>query len=75
MMWAWGSGYGWIWMLLIWAAVIGGVIWVVTQLATRNSTRGEHGGAIDARSILDERYARGEINEDEYRRIRDELSS
>ena len=74
MMWAWGSGYGWIWMLLIWAAVIGGVIWVVTQLSVRNGTRGQ-GGSRDARSILDERFARGEIDEDEYRRRRDELSS
>jgi putative membrane protein len=74
MMWWWGSGYGWIWMLVVWAVVIGGVIWVVTQLSARNGTRGQ-GGSSDARSILDERFARGEIDEDEYRRRRDELSS
>jgi len=74
MMWGWGSGYGWIWMVVVWAAVIGGVIWVVTQLSVRNGTRGQ-GGSRDARSILDERFARGEIDEDEYRRRRDELSS
>lgn len=74
MMWGWGAGFGWVWMLLVWAAVIGGVVWVVTQLSTRNGTPGR-GGASDARRILDERFARGEIDEDEYRRIRDELSS
>jgi putative membrane protein len=74
MMWGWGSGYGWIWMLVVWVVVIGGVIWVVTQLSVRNGTRGQ-GGPRDARSILDERFARGEIDEDEYRRRRDELSS
>lgn len=74
MMWGWGSGLGWIWMILVWALVIGGVVWVVTQLSTRNSTPGRD-GADNARRILDERFARGEIDEDEYRRIRDELSS
>ena len=74
MMWGWGSGFGWIWMLIVWAVVIGGVVWIVTQLSTRNGPR-ERGGPSDARSILDERFARGEIDEAEYRRIRDELSN
>ena len=74
MMWGWGSGFGWIWMLIVGAVVIGGVVWIVTQLSTRNGPR-ERGGSSDARSILDERFARGEIDEAEYRRIRDELSN
>ena len=74
MMWGWGSGFGWIWMLIVWAVVIGGVVWAVTQLSARSGTPGR-GGSDDARRILDERFARGEIDEDEYRRIRDELSS
>jgi putative membrane protein len=74
MMWGWGSGFGWIWMLVIWVVVIGGVVWVVTQLATTNGRRGQDDSS-EARSVLDERFARGEIDEAEYRRIRDELSS
>lgn len=74
MMWGWSSGYGWIWMVVVWAAVIGGVIWAVTQLSARNGTPGRSDHS-DARRILDERFARGEIDEDEYRRRRDELSS
>lgn len=74
MMWGWGSGLGWMWMILVWALVIVGVVWVVTQLSARNRTPGQDGSG-DARRILDERFARGEIDEDEYRRIRDELSN
>lgn len=73
MMWGWGSGFGWIWMLVVWLVVIGGVVWVVTQVSARNDPPGPS-DANDARRILDERLARGEIDEHEYRRIRDELS-
>lgn len=74
MMCGWGAGFGWIWMLVFWAVVIGGVVWAVTQLSTRNGTPGRDGSS-DARSILEGRFARGELDEDEYRRIRDELST
>ncbi len=70
MMW-WGSGYGWIWMLLSWAVIIGLVVWAVNTFAGRDARGGN--GASSARRILDERFARGEIDEEEYRRRRDEL--
>jgi putative membrane protein len=70
MMW-WGSGYGWIWMLLGWVVIIGLVVWAVTALSGRDA-RGGHAPS-SARRILDERFARGEIDEEEYRRRRDEL--
>jgi putative membrane protein len=68
MMW-WGSGYGWIWMLLSWAVIIGLVIWAVNTFA--RDARARDGSS--ARRILDERFARGEIDEEDYRRRRDEL--
>lgn len=71
MMW-WGTGYGWLWMLLTWVVVIGVVVWVVTRVSARDGAQGRT-GSRDARRILDERFARGEIDEDEYRRRRDEL--
>jgi putative membrane protein len=73
MMW-WGSGYGWIWMTLVWVLVIGVVVWAVARITARD---GAHGRAEpdSARRILDERFARGEIDEDEYRRRRDQLES
>ncbi|MBS3940456.1 MAG: SHOCT domain-containing protein [Actinobacteria bacterium] len=69
MMW-WGSGYGWIWMLLSWAVIIGLVVWAVNTFAGRDA---RDNGASSPRRILDERFARGEIDEEEYRRRRDEL--
>ncbi len=73
MMW-WGSGQGWIWMVLTWVIVIGLVVWVVARLAPRNGAQGR-GRPGAARHILDERFARGEIDEDEYRRRRKELET
>jgi putative membrane protein len=73
MMW-WGTGYGWIWMTLIWVIIIGAVVWAVTRSSARDRAR-RRGGSQDARGILDERFARGEIDEDEYRRRRDQLES
>jgi putative membrane protein len=67
------SGWGYALMgistLLFWALVIGGVVVLVRYLA-----RSEQAGApgpVDrpsAEQVLAERFARGEIDEDEYRR-------
>jgi putative membrane protein len=54
-------------MLVFWAALIGVIAWVV------RSHRPTDGDANRARQILDERYARGEINDDEYKQRRDQL--
>jgi putative membrane protein len=57
-------------MLLSWVVIIGLVVWAVTALSGRDA-RGN--GPPSARHILDERFARGEIDEEEYRRRRDQL--
>jgi putative membrane protein len=67
----WCSGYGWIWMLLSWVVIIGLAAWAVTVLSGRNA-RGRN-DPPSARRVLDERFASGEIDEEEYRRRRDEL--
>ncbi|WP_446218092.1 SHOCT domain-containing protein [Micromonospora sp. IBHARD004] len=56
----------WIWSLLG-LAVLVALFWLAVRLAG-----GQLGGAMpsSARRILDERYARGEIDEEEYRRRR-----
>ena len=69
----WGpSIVGGIMMVLVWAAIIGGVVLVVRSL-----TRGrDHvpppppAPRSQARETLDLRFARGEITEDEYQRMR-----
>ena len=67
-MWA-GYGFHWIWMVVVWVAVIGLVAWAVTRLAPTGGDRSSH-----ARALLDERYARGELDDEEYRRRRRELA-
>ena len=57
-----GGGW-WIPFALLWAALIGTVVWLVVR-AVRNRGRT---GMERARDILAERYARGEITGEEYR--------
>jgi putative membrane protein len=64
MMWA-GWGWQWLWMFAFWAIVIGLVVWAVLRVAPANRPEGNR-----ARQILDERYARGEVGDDDYRRLR-----
>jgi putative membrane protein len=79
MMWGYGYGggswVGWlvmgIMMLVFWGLVVAGVIFLVRYLGHGRDQRG--GG--DALRILDERFARGEIDADEYSRRRQLLSS
>jgi len=57
-------------MLLFWALLIGGVIWLVTSLG--------RGGAVQrmsAREVLERRLAEGEISVEEFRERRGALDS
>lgn len=67
MMWA-GWGWHWWWMIAFWAVVIGLVAWAVVRVAPTNRSEPSR-----ARQILDERYARGEVDDDDYRRLRSAL--
>ncbi|MHB1596636.1 MAG: SHOCT domain-containing protein [Streptosporangiaceae bacterium] len=78
------NGGGWAWWQagLMWLAMIAFLallIWAVYALVTgitRRPGQAEHGGQRqpgDARRILDERLARGEIDTEEYRRLREVL--
>ncbi|WAX57768.1 SHOCT domain-containing protein [Jatrophihabitans cynanchi] len=83
MMHNWGGGWAagnWLLMgfgmLLFWGFVVAGIIWLVRHTADRTSRGGPaatmHGQGGDpsrprAQDILDERYARGEISDEEYR--------
>jgi putative membrane protein len=65
-MWEWHSGWALWWMGVAMLVFWGLVTWVIVTLV-RQADRGG-GGKRGAREILDERYARGEIDDDEYRR-------
>ena len=68
----WGMGFGGLFMLLIWILVIVGVVllvkWVVDQ-----SSAGKGSGNKSPLEILRERYARGEINREEFEQKRRDL--
>lgn len=56
------GAFGWIWMVLVWVAVIGVVVWGVGALFGRWHGKNE----TDALEILRKRYARGEISQAEF---------
>ena len=67
----WGMmGLGWLVMLVI----VGLVVWVIVQASSGSSPR-KHDPTASGQQILADRYARGEIDEDEYRRRSSELRS
>ena len=70
-----GGGYWWWWLiaLALLVAPVFVVVWLVTQRgppAARVAPQQPHGSAAD---VLADRFARGEIDEVEYRRRRDAL--
>ncbi len=63
----WMFGMGWLFWLLI-LLVVGGVIWAAAKAARGGrppSTTGQHGSSPE--EVLRQRFARGEIDEEEYR--------
>ena len=73
--WAWWqAGLMWVAMIAFWGLLIWGIYALVTG-ATRRGGNAERGGQqpAEARRILDERLARGEIDTEEYQRLREVL--
>jgi putative membrane protein len=70
-------GFGGIFGILL----IGVIIWAVIQLTNKNDSSNSFdtsrnkidGGEKDALDIIKKRYARGEINRDEYARLKQDL--
>lgn len=75
-MWDWSSGMGWwmgfgiIWMILFWGAVIALIVWVVKKFTGSSDSNRKN----DPLDIARERYARGEISKEEFDQIRNNLS-
>lgn len=72
----WSSG-GWVlmslMMIIFWTLVIGGVIWLVRNGGPRQQPPAPSDST--AQHILDERFARGELTEGEYRQRREVLNA
>ncbi len=77
--WGWGygmmGGFGWVFMLLLVVVVVALVAGLLRDVFV--GMLGHHAkpraSGSSARAILDERYARGEIDADEYKRRRADL--
>jgi putative membrane protein len=68
MMWGWGMG--WILMIIFWGLVVVGLIFLIRYLI--GATRGTN-GKESALDILKKRYARGEINKEEFEQKKKDL--
>lgn len=71
--WGWGHGVGWIFMIFFWGVIVLGVV----ALAKWLFSAGGGGGAFRRTplDILKERYARGELNREQYEQMRRDLES
>lgn len=63
-------GFGWIFGLIIWALLIVGVVLAIKWVIGPSAIGGRSLTALD---ILKQRYASGEISEEQYRRMKKEL--
>lgn len=74
MMHGWGFGgmgpLSWVFMLLFWVLLIGGLVWLFVTLS-RNQNSGR--SSVSALDVLKERYARGEINREEFEQKKRDL--
>ena len=68
----WGPGFGLIFMILFWALIILVVIAIVKWLMGASGDKGSQ-SPKSARQILEERYARGEIDREEFDQKRRDL--
>jgi putative membrane protein len=66
---AWGGGV----MMLFWLLIVLVIVIAVVLLLRRNGLAGRTSATDRAEADLRERYARGEIDEEAFRRMRDEL--
>ncbi len=68
----WGMGFGWIFMVLFWALVILGIVYLLKLISggDRKSERNEE-TALD---VLKKRYAKGEIGKEEFEEKKKDIS-
>ena len=71
------GGWNWVGFLLnavIWALIISCFIWLLMRLSRGGHMMHEFRGGQNALDIAKERYAKGEIDHDEFERIKKNLS-
>lgn len=70
----WGMGFGWIFMILFWGVLILAIAALAKWLMQQPPGVGSSGDKMPLQ-ILQERYARGEIDQEEYEQKRQDLRS
>jgi putative membrane protein len=73
-----GGGHWWAWLIgaVVLVILVGLAVFAVVRMTTSSGTaRTNASGPQSAEDLLAARFARGEIDEDEYRRRRDALRS
>ena len=73
MMHGWMFAWMWVWPVIVLAGLVLLVLGVVWLAQGRSLGSGAFHAASSGRRILDERYARGEIDDEEYQRRRAQL--
>ena len=61
----WMSGWGWSWTLLVTAALMTLLVWTLARTRRRDSAPPDR-DRVDALRTLEERFARGEIDREEF---------
>jgi len=73
------DGWDWFWgmlvMLVFWGGLIAVVVFAVRSFAGGSRRGSGEGPSPDARTILENRFARGEISEDEFEQRKRVLTS
>jgi len=72
----WGMGwFGMIFMFLFWGLIIVGLVFLIRWLIQTTGDRSNSGVSMgsNAMDILKERYAKGEINRDEFESMKKDL--
>ena len=70
------GGFGFLFMAIFWLGIIAAAIWLLSNLFPKNNAMGTTNGTPEtAVSILQRRYARGEIDKEQFEQMRHELES
>ena len=69
-----GFGFGWIFMILWWVLIIVGIAALVKWMVTPSGGYSRTGSDSKALDILKERYARGEIDEQDFQKRKRDLA-
>lgn len=69
-----GFGFGWIFMVLWWALIVVGIVVLAKWMLAGSGSGGRGDGGGKALDILRERYARGEIDEQEFQKKKRDLT-